>query len=52
LGKNISFDMRKKKVKCKTCHEKNEKKAEFGNPRSESLCFKRGTPIMLGPIST
>jgi len=44
--------MRKKKVKCKTCHEKNEKKGEFGSPRKESLCFKGGTLIMLGPIST
>ncbi len=36
-------------MKCKTNHGKNEEKGEFGNPRSESLCFKRGTPIMLGP---
>jgi hypothetical protein len=48
-NKTISFDMRKR-VKCKTCHVKNEKKGEFGSPRSESLCFKGGTLIMLGPI--
>jgi hypothetical protein len=34
-------------VKCKTCHGKNEEKGEFGSPRSESLCFKGGTLIML-----
>ncbi len=38
-----------KKVKCKTNYGKNEKKSEFGNPKNESLCFKRGTLIMLGP---
>jgi hypothetical protein len=39
-------------IKCKTCHGKSEKKSEFGNPRSESLGFKCGTPIMLGPWGT
>jgi hypothetical protein len=39
----------KKRVKCKTCHGKNEEKGEFGSPRNESLCFKGGTLIMLGP---
>ncbi len=36
-------------IKCKKCHGKNEEKSEFGNPWSESLRFKCGTPIMLGP---
>jgi len=36
-------------VKCKTCHGKSEEKGKFGSPRSESLCFKGGAPIMLGP---
>ncbi len=26
-----------------------EEKGEFGGPLSEHLCFKRGTPTMLGP---
>jgi hypothetical protein len=39
----------KKKVKCKTCHEKSEKKGEFGSPSNESLYFKEGTLIMFGP---
>jgi hypothetical protein len=38
----------RKRVKYKTCHEKNEKN-EFGSPSNESLRFKCGTPIMLGP---
>jgi hypothetical protein len=38
----------KKKVKCKTCHGKNEEKAEFGSPYSEFLGFKCGIPIMFG----
>ncbi len=37
----------KRKVKCKIGHEKSEEKGEFGNLRSESLCFKGGTPSML-----
>ncbi len=37
-------------MKCKTCHGKSEEKGEFGSPRSESLCFKGGTPIVLGPF--
>jgi hypothetical protein len=41
----------KKKVKCKTNYGKCEEKGEFESPRSESLCFKGGTPIMLGPTS-
>ncbi len=45
---NISFDM-KKKVKCKRRHGKNEKKNEFGSLQNESLKFKCGTLIMLGP---
>jgi hypothetical protein len=36
-------------MKCKTCHGKSEEKGEFGSPKSESLCFKGGTSIMLGP---
>ncbi len=39
----------KKRVKCKTCHGKNKEKREFGSPRNESLYFKEGNPIMLGP---
>ncbi len=36
-------------MKCKIGHGKSEEKSEFVSPRSESLCFKGGTPIMLGP---
>jgi hypothetical protein len=36
-------------VKCKTNHKKSEEKGEFGYPWSESLRFKCGTLIMLGP---
>ncbi len=36
-------------MKCKTCHGKNEENDEFGSPWSESLGFKCGIPIMLGP---
>jgi hypothetical protein len=32
-------------------HGKCEEKGEFGNPWSESLGFKCGTPIMLRPRS-
>jgi hypothetical protein len=39
----------KKKLKCKTCHEKSEKKKEFGNLWNVSLGVKCGTPITLGP---
>jgi hypothetical protein len=35
-NKIISLD-RKKKVKCKTCHNKSEEKGEFGRPKNESL---------------
>jgi hypothetical protein len=38
-----------KRVKYKIGHGKSEEKGEFGNPRSETLWFKEGTPIMLGP---
>ncbi len=38
-----------KMVKYKTSHGKNEEKGEFGSPWSESLGFKCGIPIMLGP---
>jgi stalled ribosome alternative rescue factor ArfA len=31
-------------------HRKNEEKDEFDSPKSEFLCFKRVTPIMLVPI--
>ncbi len=40
----------KKKVKCKS-HGKSEETCEFGSSKSESLCFKGGTLIMLGPYS-
>ncbi len=36
-------------MKCKTGHGKSEEKCEFGSPKSESLCFKGGTLIMLRP---
>ncbi len=36
-------------MKCKISHGENEKKGEFGSLRNESLCFKGGTLIMLGP---
>jgi len=36
-------------VKCKIDYGKSEEKGEFGSPRNESLYFKEGTPIMLGP---
>jgi hypothetical protein len=38
-------------VKCKTSHGKSEEKGEFGSRRSESLCYKGDTLIMLGPMS-
>jgi len=44
-NKIISFDIFKKRVQCKTGHGQNEKKGEFGNPRSECLRFKCGTLI-------
>jgi ABC-type transporter MlaC component len=47
-NKIISFDI-DKKAKCKTSCEKNEKKNGFENLWSESLRFKCGTSIMLGP---
>jgi hypothetical protein len=37
-----------KKMKCKTCHMKNEKKV-VGIPWNESLRFKCDTTIMFGP---
>ncbi len=37
----------KKKVKCNTCHRKNEEKGAFASPWNESLCFKWGTPTCL-----
>jgi len=39
----------KKRVKYKTYHGINEKKGKFGSPKSELICLKGGTPIMLGP---
>jgi hypothetical protein len=38
-----------KKVKCKTCHGKSEKKGEFGSLCNVSLGFKCRTPIMFEP---
>jgi len=35
-----------------TCHDKSEEKCELKNPWSESVGFKCGTPIMLGPLLT
>jgi hypothetical protein len=40
----------RKKGKSKIGYRKNEEKDEFDSPKSESLCFKGGAPIMLGPI--
>jgi hypothetical protein len=48
-NKIISFDIRKK-GEMQAYHGKSEEKGEFGSPRNESLCFKRGTLIMFGPI--
>jgi len=45
-NKIISFDMRKN-GKSKTSQKKIEKENEFENPKNESLCFKKGTPLML-----
>jgi hypothetical protein len=39
----------RKKVKCMTCHGKNEEKKEFGSPWNEFLGFKCGIPIMFRP---
>ncbi len=41
--------MRKKKRKSKIDHRFYEEKGEFEGHRSESLCFKWGTPTLLGP---
>ncbi len=46
-NKKNSFEMKRKRVKYKISHRKNQEKSEFGSPRSESLC----TPIMLGPFN-
>jgi hypothetical protein len=48
-NKIISFNMKKEK-KSKTSRRKNEEKGDIESPRSESLSFKGGIPIMLGPI--
>jgi hypothetical protein len=50
FGTQLFHFTREKWVKCKIGHGKNEEKSEFESPRNESLCFKWGTPIMLGPI--
>ncbi len=47
-NKLISFDMEKKKKNLKQVIIY-EEKDEFGGPKNEHLCFKRGTPTMLGP---
>jgi hypothetical protein len=47
----ILFDMRKKKVKCKTCHGKSEEKCGFKSPWNGFLGLKWGIPIILGPIN-
>jgi len=48
LEQNYFIGHEKKRVKCETCHGKNEEKGEFESPRNESLYFKEGTPIMFG----
>jgi hypothetical protein len=40
----------RKKGKIKINHKFYEEKYEFGKPKSESLCFNWGIPIMLGPM--
>jgi len=50
LEQNYFIQHEKKKVKCKRSHGKSEKINKFGSLRSESLCFKWGTSIMLGHI--
>jgi len=40
----------KEEKKSKTSRRKNEEKGDIESPRSESLSFKGGIPIMLGPI--
>jgi len=37
FGTKLFHWIGKKKVKCKTCHKKSEKKGEFGSPKNESL---------------
>ncbi len=49
FGTKLFHWTRKQKVKCKTCHGKNEGKGEFGSLRNESLYFKEGTLIMFRP---
>ncbi len=46
----IYFIWDERKNKFKTYNRLYEEKGEFGGPKSESLCFKRGTPTILGPI--
>ncbi len=55
LDAHIKFEAKlfhltwEKKGKSKTCHRFLEQKGEFGGLRNESLCFKWGTPTVLGP---
>jgi hypothetical protein len=42
----------RKRGKSKIGHKLYEEKNEFGGPGSESLCFKWGTPTILGPKSS
>ncbi len=49
IGENLFHLTWKKRGEFKIGHRFYEKNGEFGGPRSESLCFKKGTPTMLGP---
>jgi len=50
-SKFISFHMKKKRKFKIGQYRFYEEKGEFGGPRNESLCFKQGTPTILGPNS-
>jgi hypothetical protein len=50
LEQNYFIQHEKKRWNVRHVIGKVKKKKEFGNLRNEFLCFKWGTPIMLGPI--
>ncbi len=49
LGTKYFIWHKKKKVKCKIGHEKNEENGEFQSLWNKSLGFKCGTPFMFRP---
>jgi hypothetical protein len=49
FGKKLFHLTWEKIGESKIGHRFYEKNGEIGGPRSESLCFKKGTPTMLGP---